>query len=142
MVGVDEQYPGLLKDNFFEKLEKQFLKTISKLFFRFVNFTSNSEDLCTVFKDVEKLFRNPGYVLQQCAYINNLTHFRLAHLYTFEFLDNLEGNNISKNNYLILKFVYFFIYENMIKFFWKFLAIHDGDCYPQPITVMKKMGLT
>ena len=42
---------------------------------RFVNFTSNSEDLCTVFKDVEKLFRNPGYVLQQCAYINNLTHF-------------------------------------------------------------------
>ena len=74
------------------------MKTISKLFFRFVNFTSNSEDLCTVFKDVEKLFRHPGYVLQQCAYINNLTHFRSAHLYTFKYLANLKGNNnISKN---------------------------------------------
>ena len=42
---------------------------------RFVDFTSNSEGLCKLFKDVEKLFRNPGYVLQQCAYVNNLTHF-------------------------------------------------------------------
>ena len=42
---------------------------------RFVNFTSNSEDCCKLFKDIEKLFRNPGYVLQQCAYVNNLTHF-------------------------------------------------------------------
>ena len=32
-------------------------------------------DLCKLFKDVEKLFRNPGYILQQCAYVNNLTHF-------------------------------------------------------------------
>ena len=61
------------------------------LFYRFVNFTSNSEDLCIVFKDVEKLFRNPGYVLQQCAYINNLTHFRSAHLYIFKCLDFSRG---------------------------------------------------
>ena len=78
--------PRFVKRHFFWKIRIFFLKTISKLFFRFVNFTSNSEDLCTVFKDVEKLFRHPGYVLQQCAYINNLTHFRSAHLYVFKFL--------------------------------------------------------
>lgn len=44
---------------------------------RFVDFvTSNSDQLNKLFKDIEMLYRHPGYVLQQCAYVNNLTHFR------------------------------------------------------------------
>lgn len=43
---------------------------------RFVDFvTGNSEQLSKIFKDVEQLYRHPGYVLQQCAFANNLTHF-------------------------------------------------------------------
>ena len=43
---------------------------------RFVDFVSGtSNQLTDIFKDVEKLYRNPGYVLQQSAYVNNLTHF-------------------------------------------------------------------
>lgn len=43
---------------------------------RFVDFvTGNSSELFKLFIDAEQLYRHPGYVLQQCAYVNNLTHF-------------------------------------------------------------------
>lgn len=37
--------------------------------------TGNSEQLHKLFLDVKKLFLHPGFILQQCAYINNKTHF-------------------------------------------------------------------
>ncbi len=43
---------------------------------RFVDFVSGtSTQLSEIFRDVEQLYRHPGYVLQQSAYVNNLTHF-------------------------------------------------------------------
>lgn len=43
---------------------------------RFCDFVQgNSEQLCAIFRDVEKLYRHPGFVLQQCAIVNNLPHF-------------------------------------------------------------------
>ena len=43
---------------------------------RFCDFvTGNSSQLDFIFSDVEKLYRHPGYILQQCAHINNLVHF-------------------------------------------------------------------
>ena len=43
---------------------------------RFVDFVEGtSEQLCVIFRDVERLFKHPGYRLQQCAYVNNALHF-------------------------------------------------------------------
>ena len=35
----------------------------------------NSSQLADIFTDVERLYKNPGYLLQQCAYYNNIFHF-------------------------------------------------------------------
>jgi hypothetical protein len=37
--------------------------------------TGTSKQLEGIFEDVRKLFHQPGYVLQQCAYVNNQAHF-------------------------------------------------------------------
>ena len=37
--------------------------------------TGNSEQLEKLFLDIEKLYRHPGFILQQCALVNNLVHF-------------------------------------------------------------------
>ena len=43
---------------------------------RFCDFvTGSSAQLCDIFLDVEKLYKHPGFVLQQCAYNNCLNHF-------------------------------------------------------------------
>ena len=43
---------------------------------RFVDFVEGtSEQLCVIFGDIERLFKHPGYRLQQCAYVNNALHF-------------------------------------------------------------------
>jgi hypothetical protein len=43
---------------------------------RFCDFvTGNSVQLENLFGDLERLYRQPGFVLQQCAYVNNETHF-------------------------------------------------------------------
>jgi len=43
---------------------------------RFCDFvTGSSAQLCDIFRDVKRLYKHPGYVLQQCAYNNCLTHF-------------------------------------------------------------------
>ena len=43
---------------------------------RFCDFVNGtSEQLEAVFLDIRKLYFNPGFVLQQCAYINNSAHF-------------------------------------------------------------------
>ena len=34
-----------------------------------------SKQLADIFTDVERLYKNPGYLLQQCAYYNNIFHF-------------------------------------------------------------------
>ena len=35
----------------------------------------SSSQLAEIFSDVERLYMNPGYLLQQCAYYNNIFHF-------------------------------------------------------------------
>ncbi len=43
---------------------------------RFCDFvTGNSVQLESLFGDVERLYRQPGFVLQQCAYVDNRAHF-------------------------------------------------------------------
>ena len=43
---------------------------------RFCDFVSETDaPLCTLFTDLKKLYLTPGYVLQQCAKINNKAHF-------------------------------------------------------------------
>ncbi len=43
---------------------------------RFCNLcTETSTQLEALFSDVEDLYREPGFVLQQCAYVNNQAHF-------------------------------------------------------------------
>ena len=43
---------------------------------RFCDFvTGNSSQLEDLFADVDTLYHNPGFVLQQCAIVNNLVHF-------------------------------------------------------------------
>ena len=69
--GCDTQSPGRISypnhycDNSFSRSPPRFCD--------FVNGTS--EQLEAVFLDIRKLYFNPGFVLQQCAYINNSAHF-------------------------------------------------------------------
>ena len=43
---------------------------------RFCDFvTGSSSQLESIFGDIQKLYRHPGFILQQCAYVNNLDHF-------------------------------------------------------------------
>ena len=43
---------------------------------RFCDFvTGNSTQVEALFRDIRCLYKNPGFVLQQCAYINNVSHF-------------------------------------------------------------------
>lgn len=47
-----------------------------RVFPRFVDFvTGDSLQISELFRNVEMLYREPGYVLQQCAHNNNLAHF-------------------------------------------------------------------
>ena len=40
------------------------------------NLSASYSQLSDLFKDVEILYKNPGYILQQCAYVNNMFHFK------------------------------------------------------------------
>ncbi len=42
---------------------------------RFCDLTESSLPLQELFEDVERLYKHPGFVLQQCAYVNNQYHF-------------------------------------------------------------------
>ena len=69
---------GPQKDKIIEECRSQIKKIAKKhrVMPRFVDFVEgNSEQLCDIFRDVEKFFKAPGYRLQQCAYANNAQHF-------------------------------------------------------------------
>ena len=72
-VGHGESLKRMIDDS---KLQVKKAGRIHNAIPRFCDFvTGNSSQLDNIFSDVEKLYRHPGYILQQCAHINNLVHF-------------------------------------------------------------------
>ena len=63
-----------------------------------------STQLAKIFRDVERLYKNPGYLLQQCAYYNNIFHFTKiieSPGLTGENLCYVEGDNLGDNPIMI-----------------------------------------
>ena len=63
-----------------------------------------SEQLVAIFSDVERLYKTPGYLLQQCAYYNNIFHFTKvieSPSLTGEHLCYTEGDKVGDNPIMI-----------------------------------------
>ncbi|CAB4066236.1 ALDH5A1 [Lepeophtheirus salmonis] len=72
---------------------------------RFVDFvTGTSSQFESLFREIDKLYKHPGYILRQCALINNLTHWTKIlenPELTFDDLKYSEGDDMADNALMI-----------------------------------------